>query len=231
MNVKGLFGILLLLGLLSVPLFVTRDSEGTTTLPRCAIIIVSDLDGFDPEELEKAYQFYQYLLDKEYTDEDIYFLTEGSRYGSDGAPTISNIESAFSWLQNTSESSSQPVVYISDHVIWALGNVTFRFSDGNITTSAINSWLNSTIYQELTMILTGNRSGLACEEISSNNREVISSMRWDQTFHPDPFNITRGLRDSSADINRDGEVSYYEAFLKERYTLRFSDQDPQYLSG
>jgi len=165
MKMKGLFGILLLLGLLSVPLFVTRDSEGTTTLPRCAIIIVSDLGGYDDIELEKADQFHQYLIDEDYTEDDICFLTEGSRSGSDGAPTISNIESAFSWLQNTSESSSQPVVYISDHVIWALGNVTFRFSDGNITTSAINSWLNSTIYQELTFILGGNRSGLAGPEL------------------------------------------------------------------
>ena len=222
---------MILLGAILLTLLFVKDSDGITTMPRCAIIIVSDLDGFDPEELEKAYQFYQYLLDKEYTEDDIYFLTEDSRTGCDDDPTISNIEEAFSWLENTSESSSQPVIYISDHVIWSMGNLTFRFSDGNITISTINEWLNSTIYQELTFILGGNRSGLAGPELRGPGKTVICSMVADQVSFPDLFNITRGLEDPTSDIDGDGEVSYHEAFLKEREELRFSDQDPQYFSG
>jgi len=217
---------MILLGAILLTLLFVKDSDGITTMPRCAIIIVSDLDGFDPEELEKAYQFYQYLLDKEYTDEDIYFLTEDGRTGCDDDPTISNIEEAFSWLENTSESSSQPVIYISDHVIWTMGNATFQFSDGNLSANTIDGWLNSTQYQDLTMILNGNRSALAGPDLKDSSREIFCSMRSTQSFDDDLFNITRGLKDPSADTNFDGEVSYHEAFQKEYDNLAFENQDP-----
>ena len=217
---------MILLGAILLTLLFVKDSDGITTMPRCAIIIVSDLDGFDPEELEKAYQFYQYLLDKEYTEDDIYFLTEDSRTGCDDDPTISNIEEAFSWLENTSESSSQPVIYISDHVIWTMGNATFQFSDGNLSANTIDGWLNSTQYQDLTMILNGNRSALAGPDLKDSSREIFCSMDSNQSFDHDLFNITRGLEDPTSDIDGDGDVSYHEAFLKERYNLRFGDQDP-----
>ncbi|RLF57677.1 MAG: hypothetical protein DRN37_06095 [Thermoplasmata archaeon] len=217
---------MILLGAILLTLLFVKDSDGITTMPRCAIIIVSDLDGFDPEELEKAYQFYQYLLDKEYTEDDIYFLTEDSRTGCDDDPTISNIEEAFSWLENTSESSSQPVIYISDHVIWTMGNATFQFSDGNLSANTIDGWLDSTEYQNLTMILNGNRSALAGPDLKDSSREIFCSMRSTQSFDEDLFNITRGLNDPTSDIDDDGDVSYHEAYLKECYNLRNEDQSP-----
>jgi hypothetical protein len=77
------------------------------------------------------------------------------------------------------------------------------------------------------MILNGNRSALAGPVLSSSSRDIFCSMRYDQEFDQDLFNITRGLYDPTADTDYDGEVSYHEAFMKECYNLRNEDQDPQ----
>jgi len=226
MKQRSIYGIMILLGAVLSSILFVETSEGITNEPRCAIIIVSDMDGFDQEELNKADQFYQYLLDEDYQDSDIYFLTENGRTGFDDDPTVSNIEEAFSWLENTSEASSQPVIYIQDHEKLISGVVNFQFSDGNITTSEIDGWLDSTTYQDLTMFLGGNRSALAGPDLMDNSRDIFCSMGSSQEFDEDLFNITRGLKDPSADINNDGEVSYHEAFLKEYDNLEFSDQEP-----
>jgi hypothetical protein len=231
MKMRNIHGTIILLGAVFLSILFVKDSDGITTMPRCAIIIVSDLDGFDQEELEKADQFYQYLLDQDYTDEDIYFLTEDGRTGFDDDPSTSNIEAAFSWLENTSQPSSQPVIYIQDHEKLISGIVNFQFSDGNVSANTIDGWLDSTQYQDLTMILNGNRSALAGPVLSSSSRDIFCSMRYNQSFDEDLFNITRGLNDPTADSDYDGEVSYHEAFLQECYNLRFEDQSPISYTG
>jgi len=230
MNEKGLASIILVTSIALVSLLISTEAEAVTTLPRCAIIIVSDLNGFNQNEIEKADEFYQYLLDQDYSDDDIRYLTDDPLNGYDADPTISNINSAFSWLKNTSSSSSQPVIYISDHVKWVLGNSTFQFSDGNITANSIDDWFDETEYQELTVILNGNRSALAGSDLSGTDRDILCSMGSTQSFQTDQFNITRSLEDPTADSNSDGEVSYMEAFLKEDQNLQFDTQDPESFS-
>jgi hypothetical protein len=51
-------------------------------------------------------------------------------------------------------------------------------------------------------------------------------MRGDQVAFPDLFNITRSLKDSSADSNIDGIVDFEEAFWNEVILLSGADQDP-----
>ena len=223
--------ILFLIGMISLTQLINSEADAIVTMPRCAIIFVSDHNGFDENELVKADQFHSYLLDKGYESDEIKYLTQSSKIGCDGAPNTSNIRSAFEWLINTSASSSQPVIYIQDHEKYILGNVTFQFSDGNINADTIDGWLDQTDYQELTMILNGNRSALAGPDLSGLDRDVICSMRSTQSFEQDLFNITRSLKDSSADFNFDGEVSYIEAYWKEKLNLLFNIQAPQLYSG
>lgn len=231
MNMKATFNIILLTSAVILSLFISQNGEGISSMPRCAIIIVSDLGGFDDSELEKADQFYQYLINEGYSDGDIYFLTEGARNGYDGDPSISNIQEAFSWLENTSGPSSKPVIYMHDHEKLILGNVTFQFSDGNITANTVDSWISATEYSDLTMILNGNRSAMAGTDLQDPSRDIICSMRSNQTFNQDIFNITRSLTDPTADYDQDGEVSYTEAYWKEKLDLLFDIQDPQIFSG
>ena len=228
---KGSVSILFLIGMISLTQLINSEADAVVTMPRCAIIVVSNLTGYNDIELEKADQFYQYLKDEGYTDDDIVYLTEVSSSGYDGDPNITNIQESFSWLQNTSSSSSQPAIYISDHVKWTCGNITFQFIGGNVSAITIDSWLDRTEYQELTLILNGNRSALAGTNLSGQDRDIICSMRSTQTFEEDLFNITRSLKDNSADLNFDGEVSYIEAYWKEKLNLLFYIQDPQLYGG
>ena len=226
MNWKGLLSTGLLLCIVTVSLFFFSNGEATTTLSRCAVIVVSDHDGFEEDELVKADQFYEYLKDEGYSDDDIFFLTEENRSGYDDDPNVDNFRDAFHWLRNKSVSTSKPVIYVYDHVLWSCGNVRFQFSDGNVTTDMINEWLDSIFYQDLTMVIGGERSGLAGPELDGDFRDIICSMRSDQFFNPDLFNITRSLEDISADTDQDGKVSYVEAYWKEVENLQGEDQDP-----
>ncbi len=132
---------------------------------------------------------------------------------------------------NSSDVDSEIVIYVSDHGHMVDSESALRFSDGNISYSTIGSWIDEMDHSDLVYISGGNRSGLAGPELRGPGKTVICSMGADQVSFPDLFNITRGLEDPTSDIDGDGEVSYHEAYLKEREELRFSDQDPQYFSG
>jgi len=96
--------------------------------------------------------------------------------------------------------------------------------------NSIYDWFDETEYQELTVILNGNRSALAGSDLSGTDRDILCSMGSTQSFQTDQFNITRSLEDPTADSNSDGEVSYMEAFLKEDQNLQFDTQDPESFS-
>ena len=203
------------------------SADGTPSSDRKAIILISTTDP-DIDEEGKAQSFYGYLLDEGYSEDDISFLGFEETEGSDGTANISNINQAFEDLIAFEDPLDEVIIYISDHEQGVLGNSSFVFIDGSITADTISLWMDSIDYTEATMILNGNRSGLAGPELQDPDRVVISSMDWDQTSDQDLFNITRGLTDQTADINFDGVVSYYEAYMKECFTLRFEDQNPQY---
>ncbi len=146
--------------------------------------------------------------------------------GSDGTANISNINQAFEDLIAFEDPLDEVIIYISDHEQGVLGNSSFVFIDDSITADTISFWMDSIDYTEATMILNGNKSGLAGPELKDPDRVVISSMDWDQAYDPDLFNITRSLKDLSADSNNDGVVSFIEAFWKEVILLNGTGQDP-----
>jgi hypothetical protein len=71
-------------------------------------------------------------------------------------------------------------------------------------------------YQEMNIVLNGNRSALAGSTLSGTSRTIICSMGVNSSFEEDQFDIARGLNDQTADTNNDGHVSYSEAYWKER---------------
>jgi len=128
-------------------------------------------------------------------------------------------------VANSPNVDSKILICISDHGHMVDSESILCFSDGNISYSTIGSWIDEMDHSDLVYISGGNRSGLAGPELRGPGKTVICSMGADQVSFPDLFNITRGLEDPTSDIDGDGEVSYHEAYLKECYNLRFSDQD------
>jgi len=179
---------------------------------RTALIIVSSTSN-DTLEEQKALSFHDHLIGQGYSNDSIIFLADEELPGSDGRSNCSNIESSFDLISQVQDPDGEVVIMISDHEQGVRGNSSFVFEDGVIPSSTIGSWMDDIECSSMTVILNGNRSGLAFWELSSSTRELISSMRWDQV------------------IDGNGIVSYHEAYLKECYNLRFSDQDPQYFSG
>ncbi len=223
----GLASIITIVSVILVSLFLNIKADGEVTLPRCAIIIVSDYEGFNNHEVEKADQFYNWLIDQGYENDDVQYLTRSTVDNCDGSPNVTNIQSSFDWLVNTSSSPSQPVIYLIDHEKKILGNITFQFSDGNISATTIDGWFDEIEYQHMTVILHGNRSALAGNDLSGSDRDIICSMGSTQSFQTDLFNITSSLEDPLADLNFDGEVSYVEAYWIEKMNLLLTGQSPQ----
>jgi hypothetical protein len=212
----------LLLGFLLLTQFV--NGEGSTVERKC-LIIVSGHGGYSQHELGKASSFRDHLLE-DISEDDIKYLTDPDDPDSDGPANVSNIENAFDWLKDECDSNTEVLVYIFDHIVIINSEETFLFDDGNITASAIDSWLDDVSYSKTTIILNGERSGLGGPDLTGSYRDVICSMRSYQTNDPDLFNITRSLKDPSADLDSDGVVSFVEAFWNEVILLRGTGQDP-----
>jgi hypothetical protein len=226
MSVKKILGMIGMVSLgISLIIIFQGSSNATETGDTKAIIMVSGQGGYSESELAKASCFREYLLDTSCTEGDIIYLTSASDPDSDGIANLSNIEDAFDWLGQECGSETEIVIYVLDHE-YINDQVYFQFDDGSISAYTIDSWLDQTSYSSVTIILNGERSGLAGSTLNGANRDVLCSMEANQFNIPDLFNISRSLVDPSADMNTDGIVDYIEAFWKEVERLQRSGQDP-----
>jgi hypothetical protein len=104
--------------------------------------------------------------------------------------------------------------------------VKFNFNNGQISASTIDGWLDDVTCSEMTVILNGEKSALAGPALDTTSRDVICSMKSDQTYCPDNFDIASSLDDPNADANNDGTITYIEAYENEKDLLVSSGQVP-----
>ncbi len=214
---------LLVVVLLSIPFFNLASADNGNNMK--SIIIVSGYSGYTTHELEKADSFRNHLLESSSSD-DIYYLTSTTLIGLDGEATTSNVEDAFSWLIKNSDSDTKVAIYIMDHVQMINSQIEFNFNNDQIAASTINGWLDDVTCSEMIVILNGEKSALAGPSLDTTSRDVICSMRSDQTYCPDYFDISSSLEDPVADANNDGTITYIEAFENEKDLLESSGQVP-----
>ncbi len=168
----------------------------------------------------------EYLIDDGYEEEDIDLISAGDSEYIDSIDSLSNINASFSDLISESDEDTEVVVYISDNGHAENGYPSLWFMDGNISGIQFDSWFDEITCSEFTFIIGGNRSGIIGPDVADPSRTVMSSMRGDQVAFPDQFNITRSLKDLSADSDNDGVVSFVESFCKEVFILGGTGQDP-----
>lgn len=217
-----LFG--LVLGL-SLSIFVNMpgtEVNGSEDM-KMAIVLVSDWNGYDQDEVDKATDFYDHLISEGNGHCEVIFLAPDGTERSDGGPTRSNLVSAFELVANDTNSNKDVVIWISDHQ-GAIIESYLQLDGGKLYSSDMDTWMDDMVYEDLTLILGGERSGLAGSDLCQNGRTIMSSMGPNQEVD-DGFDIARSLSDPSADSDGDGEVSYKEAFNNEKSYL--TDQDPQ----
>jgi len=204
------------------------DKSSVPLSQRYGLIIVSNLTTIDQNEVSKAVSLYQHLILKGWYQSNIKFLGPDQISIASGIANVSNVENAFNNLIDNSVVSQEILIYISEHG-WDSGlEILFEFTDGNISSTVISGWLADMTYSKLTFIMNGIHSGLAGPEFWGAFRDIICSMSAIATFSPDQFNITRGLSNPMADTNKDGEVSFVEAYYSERsYLRRISNQVPE----
>lgn len=219
----GLFTI----GLLVLTLFLSFSAKGASDDYK-ALIVVSSYNGTDEYEFEKAVAFYHYLRNNGYSNENIIFLTDEDFINKNGDASTYEIELAFKELASESKQKTEVCVYISDNSHATDGASYYEFDDGNISCRSIVDWIDDMKFDNLNYITLGNHSGLFGPLLSGEDRVIMSSMReYEETF-TDYFNITRSLENPSADTNFDGEVSFTEAFYREKQLLdEYWEQNPE----
>lgn len=226
----SIIGILLVVGIIFLNFgFGEADANGSgNSEKKMAIVIISSYDNHSAiHELGKGVAFYNYLIDEGYQEQDIVFLSDIPVPNSDGNANVSNVEDGFEFLILDGNENKSVTVYISDHGFQLIDGMAFNLSDGSIDSTSINYWLNEMFFSDLTMIVNGNRSGLAGPAFCGLDRLIICSMGEDEINHPDHFNITRSLENSEADRDNDGIVSFEEAFYAERHIMmQYPTQNP-----
>ena len=220
------------LGLITVALLVLSffgfSGTNATENNDKALIVVSSYDGTDQNEVNKAVDLYDYLIDVGLGSDDIIFLCANNLSIKDGNPSVSNVEEGFKWLVNNTDSDSDTIIYISDHAHGINSEIYYKFNDGNISISDVEDWVDHMEYSGLAYITTGDRSGLVGSELSGESRVIMSSMAYNETAGIDRFSIARGLENISADLNSDGWVTFIEAFFwEETHVEDCYVQDPQ----
>jgi len=221
---SGLF----IIGLLTITVCIIslcQQANGQGSSEKKCLIIISGLDGYSDHEVGKSASFRNHLL-QNCSMNDICYLTDPSQSFSDGPANLSNIVNAIEWLKGCSGPNTEVTVYIFDHILMIENEATFLFDDANISSQIFDSWLDQVQCSKMTVILNGERSGLGGSVLAAPSRDIICSMRSDQQFIPDQFNITRSLEDPTADMNDDEIVDYIEAYWKEVEWLQESGQDP-----
>ncbi len=216
---------LMFLCLALVIVFNSSDVQAAKPVDNMAIIIVSE--NAEASELGKAVSFHDHLIDKGYDSDNVLFLTPSSVPGSDEISNLTNIEEGFDSLIEDKEKDKDVVIYISDHCGGCINGAIFEFSNETLEVSTIDGWIDDMKFDDLTIIIGGDRSGLAGPELEDDDRVIMSSMGSDEMSTPDQFNITRSLEDEDADLNNNGEVSFIEAFYYEKNLLVSEDQTPQ----
>ena len=214
------------LGIVLVLLLVVNVGNASNTDENRALIIVSDYDGIDQNEIEKAIAYYEYLIDGGYSSSDVEFLCMSDIACKDGDSTLVNVENAFEDLVNECGKNTNVKIYVSDNTHCINSQIRYRFTDGVLPCLDVVDWIDDMSYCSLDYFTLGNHSGLFGAQAIGDDRIIISSMGWDEAFSEDQFDITRGYNDPSADINNDGVVSTEEAFESERVTLLLTDQTP-----
>ena len=192
---------------------------------KMAIVFISDYDGVDQNELDKGCDFYDHLINDGKGHCEVIFLAPEGTTRSDGLPTKSNLMGAFDLVANDPNSDKDVVIWISDHHGAHVESTYLQLTDGKLYSSDMDDYMDDMVYQDLTFILNGAKSGLLGPDLYEEGRTIMSSMKSDQTNDPDEFDIARSLVDPSADTDEDGEVSYKEAFTMEKSLL--NNQDPQ----
>jgi len=198
---------------------MNHGADASSTSERKAIIIVSNITFTDTNEMNKMTAFYNHLIEDGWSDSEIKVLCPGSSSLSEGIANCSNVENELDDLSSTNSTYEDVIIYISDHGILSENETYLQFTDGNISTDTMDSYFDNTSYDQMTIIMCGNQSGLVGEPFSDPYRDILCSMGEGDYFSPDNFNITRGLENEYADIDRDGVVSFVEAFYSEKALL------------
>ncbi|MGA1872493.1 MAG: hypothetical protein ACMUHY_02380 [Thermoplasmatota archaeon] len=191
-----------------------------------ALIIVSDYEGTDQHELDKAVAFHDHLINKGFSEDEILFITSEDIDCRDQAVTVDNIENGFEWVIDNSKRKTEVNIYISDNSHIIDTESFYQFTDGQVNCSDIIDWIDQISYETLNYITLGNHSGLFGAKLVGPERVIISSMRECEESAVDRFNITRSLEDPAADIDHDGVVSFVEAFCNEKMLLIGTGQNP-----
>lgn len=206
----ALFGALVGLMLLGMGLPAGGAVELDSKDYAYAVIFAVDEDG-DYGPINEGWALHNWLIDHGWLDSHITFLADHD--GADGPATKENLRGAIEYIANHSSSESKVFISVMDHESWINGHCYIQTKNGLVSVLELRDWINDiAIYKSMTIELSSRYSGAFIEDLSGEDRLIVTSHTYSESYTPNHFLLSESLSDPAADTSGDGFVSVQEAF-------------------
>ncbi len=207
-----------------ITIHVSNKVYSIQLIDNMAIIIASE--NTEAREVGKTVIF-THLIDDGIYSNNIQFLTPTIVTGLIDISHVSNIEDGFDTLVQNDEQDNDIDIYSSDYCGGCVNGTIFEFSYEIFFVSTICVWIDDLVYDDLTLLNGGERSGLASPELEESGRVKRSSLELNEMSTPDGFNITRSLENPLSGKNGDETITSEEPFHLECDIFYYYGQNPR----
>ncbi len=174
-------------------------------------VIFAVREGEDSAPIEEGWAMHNWLIAHGWLDSHITFLADHA--SADGQATKENLQGAIADVASEATSESKVLIGVLDHGTWINGHCYIQATDGLISGTELDSWLDDIAdYKTMVIELSSRYSGAFISDVSGPNRLIVTSHTYSESYTPNHFLLSEGLSDPGADTSGDGYVSVQEAF-------------------
>ena len=162
---------------------------------------------------DSSQQAYKLLIKNGYKPEDVYYLFEGANEPDvDYESTLKNLETAVLEINKKSTEKDDLVFIFIGHGGFNGQNSSYALADTNIKDDKLAAMFSILKRNKLTIVFSPCNTGGFVNDLSGPNTVFISSTRPEESNRAAFIEPFLSSFDGSGDVNKDGKVSFAEAF-------------------
>jgi len=182
----------------SSPFSISTSTKETAELERPGYALIAAPVFGSNDHIDKAKDLRNYLLDRGWIDERIFFLADSSEFYIDGNATKSGIKDTIEDIALDSTSNDLVFIAILDHAQDGEGTTYFRTGDTdnptNISDTEFAGWVDGiTNFSTMTIYIRSPYAGGFVEELEGDKRIVISDCEENQSYTEGGFSFYEAL--------------------------------------
>jgi len=191
------------------------DETDTSTSKKYALVISGESNDAQHYKWFKdsSQQAYKLLLQNGYPAEDIYYLFEGAgEMDVDYESTLANLEKVVLEIKNKSTEKDNLVFIFIGHGGFDGTHSSYSLADTSIRDDKLAAMFSILKRNKLSIVFSPCNTGGFVDDLSGSDTVFISSTRPDESNRAAFIEPFLSAFDGSGDSNKDGKVSFAEAF-------------------